>query len=882
MLKRNKKTELGTGTAVLLTIVLVLAIFILNDYRGITGAPVYGGGNASGNQTNLTIWDTTDTVIKYENETINFYANYTNSTDELTGANCTIWFNDTSLWDNMTEISGLYEYNRSFNTSGTYDWNVSCNKTGYDTLNLTDIVVVSDVSVVVETINVKLRSSTGANITTDNLICSANATDTNGASLTYDGYWFENGSLVRSLDLEADVQENVSLSAIAVGSNDDIFIVGSLSYPAAQDDAWVGKYDSSGNHLWNVTYDPAGFGDAAGDVAVDSSGNVIVVGAIEDGGGNDKYWIRKLYPNNGSTIWNVVAPAGPPSGYGAVAVDSNDDIIVSGTDSDYVVRKYSSAGALLNDFDTGPVPTLSDVAADSNNNYYAVGSKSGDYFIMKFNSSGTNLWNLTLDNGGTESATNVENDSNDDVIVSGSSDSDIWTLKLNSSGTLLWNKTFSMTSGSINGMNMDSNDDIIVVGSNSTKGLAVKYNSYGSQEWHFEYNRSNDDDLIDIDFDSNDDPNIIGSNSSGDYRLLRYSIDGFSLAGQTAGVEVDINTLTSSETVVNSTWMCRTGSFNGSDYVDHEYSSVMTILEAPAVIVTSGGGSSVEVVQAEEVIIEEVQEADVAVTVEDEALCFSFVNTGDKVFHNVTFEIVAPALQEIPNVAHTGRLFGWGFDDLLGWSASSVVDDPRATQWTVSDPIIRDTINPGDVVDIGLGFLRPLSTNDAETLRLKVTSGDDVLYSRAIPVDLNGETFAVVIDKRDNESLFDIYFLISNTHNIDKEYTIELSMNLEADEDYVPSSSFFRGFFGSMFKSKVSSTEEVYGPYLIKAGETVMFAYQYEYVDKFVNDYELEYALYDDTELVEKRTSDFDLTDTRSLDEKNQDALQQLIADRCS
>ena len=84
----------------------------------------------------LAIWDETNTITKYTNEQVRFYANYTNITgDYIEAANCTVWFNDTLVWSNMTwnASSSLYEYNRSFNTAGSYDWNVSCNKTGYNT-----------------------------------------------------------------------------------------------------------------------------------------------------------------------------------------------------------------------------------------------------------------------------------------------------------------------------------------------------------------------------------------------------------------------------------------------------------------------------------------------------------------------------------------------------------------------------------------------------------------------------------------------------------------------------------------------------------------------------------------------------------------------------
>ena len=47
-------------------------------------------------RTNLTIWDSTDTITKYNNDSIYFYANFTNSTGVSingTDINCSIQFN---------------------------------------------------------------------------------------------------------------------------------------------------------------------------------------------------------------------------------------------------------------------------------------------------------------------------------------------------------------------------------------------------------------------------------------------------------------------------------------------------------------------------------------------------------------------------------------------------------------------------------------------------------------------------------------------------------------------------------------------------------------------------------------------------------------------
>jgi hypothetical protein len=115
----------------------------------------YAGGEPY--NSNLTIWDDTDTQTKYVNQQIKFYANYTNSTSGESingiGVYCNITFNISggwTPWETMTfnSTSLLYEYNRSFDTVEIFNWNVSCDGSvlGYDPLEANDTVNVSSLA----------------------------------------------------------------------------------------------------------------------------------------------------------------------------------------------------------------------------------------------------------------------------------------------------------------------------------------------------------------------------------------------------------------------------------------------------------------------------------------------------------------------------------------------------------------------------------------------------------------------------------------------------------------------------------------------------------------------------------------------------------------
>lgn len=108
-------------------------------------------GNSSNINSTLYIWDESDFIagskIVKTNENVWFYANYTNYTNSIVGANCTIYFNDSFDTMQYNFSLELYLYNRTFIDLGLYDWNVSCNSTGYDILNATDnITIYSNVS----------------------------------------------------------------------------------------------------------------------------------------------------------------------------------------------------------------------------------------------------------------------------------------------------------------------------------------------------------------------------------------------------------------------------------------------------------------------------------------------------------------------------------------------------------------------------------------------------------------------------------------------------------------------------------------------------------------------------------------------------------------
>ncbi|MBI4453905.1 S8 family serine peptidase [Candidatus Woesearchaeota archaeon] len=132
---------------------------IVNSTQGRVDFYTIGFSNySSAENTSLDIWDVLDagklnsTTIKYQNEEIYFFANYTNFSSSLpvTSATCNITFNDTSSKFIMSYNSGMgyYQYNRTFANATLYSYNITCTSTNFYQRNSSNTTTISDASAV--------------------------------------------------------------------------------------------------------------------------------------------------------------------------------------------------------------------------------------------------------------------------------------------------------------------------------------------------------------------------------------------------------------------------------------------------------------------------------------------------------------------------------------------------------------------------------------------------------------------------------------------------------------------------------------------------------------------------------------------------------------
>jgi len=189
-------------------------------------------------------------------------------------------------------------------------------------------------------------------------------------------------------------------SSLSVSDNNLVGSGGGTENPSAV----VWKVSGTGVSDWFVqSTESDGNWASASAVAVDSSGNVYVTGALSGGGttlstvsltGNNFVW--KL-SSSGTTTWAVV-PEGSGSACqpSAIAVNSAGEAYVTGTDSGtdfpFLWKLTSSGGLDWADYPEA-IGAATGVAVDAAGDAYVGGAGMGyDLFVWKVSSSGTTDW----------------------------------------------------------------------------------------------------------------------------------------------------------------------------------------------------------------------------------------------------------------------------------------------------------------------------------------------------------------------------------------------------------------------------------------------------------------------------------------------------------
>ena len=220
-------------------------------------------------------------------------------------------------------------------------------------------------------------------------------------------------------------------NSVAVDSSGNVYLCGAVSVSTT--DLQIVKYNISGVVQWQRRLDGS-YTDTGLSVTVDSSGNVYVCGETRSDVGTSNFLIAK-YNTSGVLQWQKKLGGDSSHIAFSVAVDSSGNVYVCGQG---ILGAYASRGFVFAKFNSSGTqqwarglgksefsPAGRSVALDSSGNVYICGfsedNGSPDFVIAKYNNSGTIQWQRRLGGGGDDEGLSIAVDSSANVYVCGKS-----------------------------------------------------------------------------------------------------------------------------------------------------------------------------------------------------------------------------------------------------------------------------------------------------------------------------------------------------------------------------------------------------------------------------------------------------------------------------
>jgi hypothetical protein len=221
---------------------------------------------------------------------------------------------------------------------------------------------------------------------------------------------------------------------------------------AGNADAFVRKYDAAGAEIWTRQFGTSE-DDGAGAVGVSADGTIVVVGATEallpgQTGAPAKdvpdAFVRK-YDASGNELWTRQFGTSEDDWASGVSVDALGSVVVSGTTYgvfsgqtgsggyvDAFVRKYDASGNELWmwQFGSGDLAYARSVTVDNLGDVIVAGEVSGtlpgqtssggsDVFMRKYDASGIELWTRQFGSSANDDPDGISVDSDGNIAVSG-------------------------------------------------------------------------------------------------------------------------------------------------------------------------------------------------------------------------------------------------------------------------------------------------------------------------------------------------------------------------------------------------------------------------------------------------------------------------------
>ena len=279
--------------------------------------------------------------------------------------------------------------------------------------------------------------------------------------------------------------------------NDSVYVVGTTSRDS-KSKIHVSKINSAGVYQWSKIYDydtnyggliTGYFVRSEGKAIVEDSYYLYVTGRLDTDtlATNQNIFVMRINKSNGNVLWfnTLGTSTNGERSIGRAIEIKNSNLYISGdykTGEDGYVAKLNPINGSLT-WQRSIISSANDaeahgVAVDSSDNVFVSGQNDDYLFVIKYNSSGTRLWNRKIyDSSATfMSAREIAVDSLDNIYIVGhsaiSGSTDILIVKLNNSdGNIQWQRTLGGSSTNIGkGIKIDSSDNLYIVGYTNTDG----------------------------------------------------------------------------------------------------------------------------------------------------------------------------------------------------------------------------------------------------------------------------------------------------------------------------------------------------------------------------------------------------------------------------
>jgi len=258
---------------------------------------------------------------------------------------------------------------------------------------------------------------------------------------------------------------NDAYTDAALDNSGDVVCVGNYrtsnsSTPPTRGTIHKRDHDSNGDILFDKTYQGTNLSNVLA-VACDGSDNVYFTGYFDHttSSYDNVLFVGKLNSSGVEQFAKMHRSSENDYGYG-IALDSSGNIYVVGATNNYgLIIKYNSSGVVQWDKilgESGSTETFRGVVVDANDDVYVAGTSnspgSTTWLVAKYNSSGAVQWQRTLGTSSSDaldSGSCIKLDSSENVIVAGQLKLMGAIAKLKNDGSGLGTYTFGISGGDV-------------------------------------------------------------------------------------------------------------------------------------------------------------------------------------------------------------------------------------------------------------------------------------------------------------------------------------------------------------------------------------------------------------------------------------------------